>query len=298
MAAMASARLQVAGVFTAIVTPFTPDGAAVDYAALDKLLAAQIAGGVAGVVPVGTTGESPTLSSEEKAEVFKFCVAKCKGKVKVIAGTGSNNTAATVQATGQAKALGADACLIVNPYYNKPSQEGLYQHVKAINAVGLPIMLYNIPGRTGITMNPDTVARIYKDCAQVFAIKEATGSLDIASEIASLCDIQIFSGDDSLTLPLMAIGGKGVVSVLSNLAPERVVGMVNLALKGDFAAAAKVHVKTFKTFKNMFVETNPVPCKYAMSLKGLCNPSVRLPLVQMSDANKTFIKNLVQEEKL
>ncbi|CAK9003040.1 4-hydroxy-tetrahydrodipicolinate synthase (HTPA synthase) [Durusdinium trenchii] len=253
--------------------------------ALDRLLTSNIEGGVAGIVPIGTTGESPTLTAEEKAKVIEFCVKKAAGKVKVIAGTGSNNTSTSLEATKAAKALGVDAVLIVNPYYSKPSQEGLYQHVKALNEVGVPIVLYNIPGRTGITMEPATIARLYNDCEQVCAVKEATGSLDIASEIASLCDITLLSGDDSLTLPLMAVGGKGVVSVLSNLAPEKVVSMVKAGLQGDFASATKQHVNLFPLFKVMFCETNPVPCKYAMSINGICEPSVRLPLVGLQQAS-------------
>mmetsp|Transcript_7658 Transcript_7658/g.12403 ORF Transcript_7658/g.12403 Transcript_7658/m.12403 type:complete len:306 (+) Transcript_7658:376-1293(+) len=287
-------RLALEGVFTAIVTPFSEDGSQVDYDALERLVDSQIAGGVAGIVPIGTTGESPTLSSEEKAKVIEFCVKKAAGKVKVIAGTGSNFTDGSVEATKKAKQAGVDAVLIVNPYYNKPSQEGMYQHVKKIAEVDVPIVLYNIPGRTGITMTPGTIARLYKDCPQICAVKEATGSLDIASEIASKCDIAILSGDDSLTLPLMSIGGKGVVSVLSNLAPEKVVSMVSDGLNGDFASAAKKHVGLFEVFKNMFIETNPVPCKYALEINGICNRSVRLPLCEMSEANaQTLVEVLV-----
>lgn len=287
------ARLQLEGVFTAIVTPFSADGTTVDFEALGRLLDAQIAGGVAGIVPCGTTGETPTLSAAEKLEVISFCVKKAAGKMTVIAGTGSNNTAASVAATQAAKDVGADCCLIVNPYYNKPSQAGLVAHVQAINAVGLPIMLYNIPGRTACTMEPSTVAAIYKSCDQVCAVKEATGSLDMASEIRSLCDIAVLSGDDSLTLPLMSVGGKGVVSVLSNLAPEKVVGMVKTALGGDFAAAAAQHIELFPLFKAMFCETNPVPVKYAMHLAGMCEPSVRLPICALEPASRTIVEDML-----
>mmetsp|Transcript_1316 Transcript_1316/g.2090 ORF Transcript_1316/g.2090 Transcript_1316/m.2090 type:complete len:299 (-) Transcript_1316:231-1127(-) len=277
-------RLALEGVFTAIVTPFTADGSAVDYEALDRLVTGQIEGGVAGIVPIGTTGESPTLTAEEKEKVIDFCVKKAAGKIKVIAGSGSNNTATSIEASLKAKALGVDALLIVNPYYNKPSQEGMFRHVKAIaDAVDIPIVLYNIPGRTGIMLTAPTVARMYNEIPQVCAIKEATGSLDMSSEIASLCDITILSGDDSLTLPLMSVGGKGVVSVLSNLAPEKVVGMVGSALKGDFAAATKEHLSLFPIFKAMFVEANPVPCKYAMNKNGICTPAVRAPLCEMTE---------------
>lgn len=289
-------KLQLEGVFTAIVTPFNKDGTEVDYEALDKLLTNNIDGGVSGVVPIGTTGESPALTTAEKEAVIKFCVDKCKGKCKVIAGTGSNVTSVAVESTKRAKELGVDCALIVNPYYNKPGQEGQYQHVVEIGKVGLPIMLYNIPGRCGITMSPETVARLYNDVPEVCAIKEATGSLDIASEIRSLCDITVLSGDDSLTIPLMSIGGKGVVSVLSNLAPEKVVSMVNAGLKGDFSSASKQHVELFKVFKNMFIESNPAPAKYAMEMAGICNASVRLPMTQMSEENAQILANVLVDK--
>mmetsp|Transcript_12782 Transcript_12782/g.20791 ORF Transcript_12782/g.20791 Transcript_12782/m.20791 type:complete len:306 (+) Transcript_12782:159-1076(+) len=285
-------RLELAGVFPALITPFSEDGTEVDYEALEKLIDAQIAAGVAGLVPIGTTGESPTLSSEEKDKIIALCVEKAAGKCKVIAGTGSNNTASTVAATKKAKEAGVDAVLIVNPYYNKPSQEGLFQHVKAVNEVGVPIVLYNIPGRTGISLTADTVARMYSELDQVCAVKEATGSLDMASEIRSKCDITVLSGDDSLTLPLMAVGGSGVVSVLSNLAPEAVVKMVKTAAEGDFASATKQHIELFPLFKGMFCETNPVPCKYAMSLAGMCNPSVRLPLAPLAESSKASVESI------
>jgi len=290
--------ISFSGVYTAIVTPFTEDGNQVDYEALGRLVESQVAGGVTGIVPVGTTGESPALTAEEKKKVISFCVEKVAKRIQVIAGTGSNFTATSVEATQIAKDLGVDAVLIVNPYYNKPSQEGLYQHVKAVAKVGVPIMLYNIPGRTGITMNPATVVSLYNDCPEICGIKEATGSLDIASEIASLCDIPILSGDDSLTLPLMSIGGKGVVSVLSNLAPEKVVAMVQNAASGNFAEAAKQHCGLFKMFKNMFVESNPVPCKYAMYLNGMCSPAVRLPLVQMEKSSEQILVDTLIEQGL
>ncbi|GBG34901.1 4-hydroxy-tetrahydrodipicolinate synthase [Hondaea fermentalgiana] len=288
------ARLELAGVFPALVTPFSADGKEVDYEALEKLLDAQIAGGVAGVVPIGTTGESPTLTAEEREKIIAMCVEKCAGKCLVIAGTGSNNTEGTVAATKKAKEAGVDAVLIVNPYYSKPSQEGLFQHVKAVNEVGVPIVLYNIPGRTGIALTAATVARMYKELDNVCAIKEATGSLDMASEIRSLCDITVLSGDDSLTLPLMSVGGKGVVSVLSNLAPEKVVSMVKAAADGDFAGAAKQHIELFPVFKGMFCETNPVPCKYAMSLAGMCDASVRLPLAPLAAESKAKVEAMCE----
>lgn len=207
--------IELRGAFTALVTPFTQDGSQVDYEALQKLVEFQIEQGINGLVPMGTTGESPTVSHEEHDKVIAAVVKYTNGRVPVIAGTGSNSTTEALRLTQAAKDAGADACLVVNPYYNKPCQKGLLAHFTAVAQVGLPIVLYNIPGRTGITMTPQTVAELFKLPA-VVAIKEATGSLDIATEIASLCDITILSGDDTLTLPLMAVGAQGVVSVLSN----------------------------------------------------------------------------------
>lgn len=272
------------GVYTAIVTPFTPDGRAVDWAAYHALLAAQVAGGVAGVVPVGTTGESPTLSAEEKHRLIADAIAHCKPKgVLVIAGTGSNDTAEAVEATHAAMKAGADAALLVSPYYNRPSQAGLIAHVAAVGAVGLPIILYNIPGRTGVLMTPATVAEVYRAIPAVAAIKEAAGSLDQVSEIAALCDIPILSGDDSLTVPMMAVGAVGVVSVLSNVVPAEIVAMVAEALAGDYRAARARHIALFPLCKAMFVETNPVPVKRAMALRGLIpSATVRLPLVGLA----------------
>jgi len=288
-------RLQLAGVYTAIVTPFTEDGERVDWTGLEALVEAQIAGGVNGLVPVGTTGECPTLSHEEHEQVIACVVKKVAGRCTVIGGTGSNSTKEAVRLTRFAKEAGADACLVVNPYYNKPNQEGLYRHFRAVAEIGLPIVLYNIPGRTGITMSPTTVARLYNDFPEIVAIKEATGSLDIASEIASLCPITILSGDDSLTLPLMSIGGKGVVSVLSNLSPDKVKAIVDPALAGDFATAAKAHCATFKLIKTMFCETNPQPVKAAMSIMGICNPTCRLPMVECSEESILKLKTVMKE---
>mmetsp|Transcript_14731 Transcript_14731/g.16679 ORF Transcript_14731/g.16679 Transcript_14731/m.16679 type:complete len:308 (-) Transcript_14731:187-1110(-) len=288
--------LKLEGVYTALITPFTTDGLSVDFEAFENLVDSQIVAGLDGLIPMGTTGESPTCTKEEKEKCIKICVDKCKSKgITVIAGTGSNNTASTVKATEEAKALGVDAVLIVNPYYNKPSQAGLYRHIGEINKVGVPIVLYNIPGRTGITMSAETIAKCYRNYDQVVAVKESTGSLDLASEIASLCDITILSGDDSLALPLISIGGKGVVSVLSNWKPNRVQKIVKNALKGDFAAAAENQKKNIKLLKAMSIETIPVPVKYVMHLDGLCQPSVRLPLVELEPSSIEALKNVCNE---
>lgn len=221
---------------------------------------------------------------------------KANKKVPVIAGTGSNSTAHTVESSKKAKSLGVDAVMIVNPYYNKPSQDGLYQHVKAVDAVGIPIVLYNIPGRSGINMAPQTVAKIFKECKNVVAIKEATGSLEQAIEIRSLCDIQILSGDDAITVPLNSIGGSGVVSVLSNYKPEI---MKTIADKSDYMKAGDALAKNYKLIKMMFCETNPVPVKFAMYKAGIISyPTVRLPLAELEEGNKLKLEALLKEMKL
>lgn len=266
-----------------------------DFVALEKIVEYQISQGIDGLVPVGTTGESPTLSHEEHDQVIEVVIKVAKGRVPVIAGTGSNSTAEALRLTQKAKEAGATACLIVNPYYNKPNQKGLFEHFKAIAAVGLPIVLYNIPGRTGITMSAQTIAQLYNEVPSIVAVKEATGSLDQASEIASLCDIQILSGDDSLTLPLMSIGGTGVISVLANIDPQLVKSITGPSLKGDFVAARQAHVKLFPMMKAMFLEVNPQPIKYAMKLAGhIPSDSLRLPLVCCADDTKEKVEQALK----
>lgn len=280
------------GAYTAMITPFR-DGQ-VDYDQLAKNAAFQIEQGIDGLVPVGTTGESPTLNHEEHRKVIEHVVKTAASKVKVVAGTGSNSTAEAIELTKHAASVGADGALMVNPYYNKPTQEGLYRHFTAVaEAADIAIVLYNIPGRTGITMNPSTVARLGKH-SNIVAVKEATGSLDIASEIATLCDLTILSGDDSLTLPLMSIGGKGVISVLSNIIPARVKALTAAGLKGDFATARKLHLELFPLFKGMFVETNPIPIKIAMSMKGMDTGELRLPLCEMEAGNRAGLEKLLR----
>lgn len=280
----------LSGAMTALITPFL--NGHLDQSRLKEQVERQIKGGVSGIVPVGTTGESPTLSFDEHEKVIEIAVASAAGRVKVIAGTGANATREAIELHRFAKSAGADACLSVNPYYNKPSQEGLYAHFMAISdAVDLPIVLYNIPGRTGVTMSAATVARLYK-AGNFPAIKEATGSLDLASEILSLCDITVVSGDDSLTLPLMAIGGTGVISVLSNLLPDKVSQMVKLFAKGDTLGAGQIHHDLFPLTKSLFLDGNPVGVKHAMMLAGLDSGELRLPLVEASEATKALIASL------
>ncbi|KAA0151901.1 hypothetical protein FNF29_04307 [Cafeteria roenbergensis] len=279
----------MAGVYTALVTPFNADES-VAWGEYEALLALQLEAGIDGVVICGTTAESPTLTSDEKKELISRAIKLCAGKCQVIAGTGSNNTAATVEFTRWAKGAGADACLVVNPYYNKPQQAGLVRHVKAVAAVGLPIMLYNIPGRSACLMETPTVLELAK-LPEVVAIKDATGGLDIASAVASVGALPVLSGDDPLTLPMMAVGGAGVVSVASNIVPKRVVAMVRAAQAGDFAAARAEHFALLPLLKGLFAETNPVPAKYALQRMGLISSAcVRAPLAELGEASKPVVE--------
>lgn len=291
--------MQIAGAYTALITPFNADATTVDYDRLKLNVKFQIDNGIDGVVPVGTTGESPTVSHDEHNKIITAVVEAAAeysgGKVQVIAGTGSNNTAEALKTTQHAKSVGADAALMVNPYYNKPTQEGLYRHFMTIaDTVGLPIVLYNIPGRTNVTMAPDTVARLYKH-DMIIAIKEATGSLDMASEITSRCDIPVISGDDSLTLPLMSIGGKGVISVLSNLLPAKVKALVTAGAANDLVAARALHHELFHLCKGLLtLSTNPIPIKAAMKMTGVDTGSVRLPLTELTDDESEQLEKLLQ----
>ena len=285
--------MNISGALTAMVTPFR-DGK-VDEARLREQIEFQVSGGIDGLVPVGTTGESPTLDFPEHERVIELTVQCAKKRVPVIAGTGANATTEALELHSFAKKVGANACLSVNPYYNKPSQEGLYKHFMTLaDKVELPIILYNIPGRTGITMSPQTVARLFEHPNSV-AIKEATGSLDMASEIQSLCDITILSGDDSLTLPIMSIGGKGVISVISNLLPDQVKMMTKLALSGKFADASLIHKKLFPLTKSLFIDGNPVGIKYAMKVAGKDTGELRLPLWEASEGTKKTIEKLMHK---
>lgn len=276
------------GAMTAMITPFREGR--LDENRLREQVDFQLQGGINGLVPVGTTGESPTVDFQEHLRVIELTVKYSAGRVPVIAGAGANATSEAIELHSEAKKLGASAALSVNPYYNKPSQEGLYHHFMTLgDRVDLPIVLYNIPGRTGITMSPATVARLAKH-PNIVAIKEATGSLDIASEIMSLCDITVISGDDSLTLPLMSIGGKGVISVASNIVPTKVKTLTQLALTGNFAHAREVHLELFPFIKTLFLDGNPVGIKHAMKVAGLDSGEMRLPLWEASEATKQAIE--------
>lgn len=285
--------MKLIGAMTAMVTPFR-DGK-VDEARLREQIDFQIGQGIDGLVPVGTTGESPTLDFPEHERVIELTVQHAKKRVPVIAGTGANATAEAMELHSFAKKVGADACLSVNPYYNKPTQEGLYRHFMTLaDKVELPIVLYNIPGRTGITMSPQTVARL-NEHPNIVAIKEATGILDMSSEIMSLCDITVVSGDDSLTLPIMSIGGKGVISVASNLVPDQIKMMTKLALEGRFKDAAVIHTRLFPLIKALFLDGNPVGIKCAMRLAGMDTGEMRLPLWEASDGTRQMIEKLMHK---
>jgi len=276
---------------TAMVTPFNEGK--LDETRLRDQVEFQIRGGINALVPVGTTGESPTLNIEEHLRVIELTIKFTAGRVPVIGGTGANATSEALELHSAAKKIGANASLSVNPYYNKPSQEGLYRHFMTLaDRVDLPIVLYNIPGRTGITMSAATVARLAKH-PNIVAIKEATGSLDMTSEIMAACNITVISGDDSLTLPLMSIGAKGVISVASNLIPTKVKAITQMALTGNFSAAREVHHEIFPLIKTLFMDGNPVGIKYAMQLAGLDSGQMRLPLWEANDATKKAIEEQV-----
>ncbi len=279
------------GALTALTTPFREGR--LDEARLREQIEYQIANGIDGLVPVGTTGESPTLDMAEHKRVIEIAVETAAGRVPVIAGTGANATAEAIELHAFAKKAGATACLSVNPYYNKPTQEGLYRHfITLADRVDLPIVLYNIPGRTSITMSAATVARL-NEHRNIVAIKEATGSMDMTSEILSLTDITILSGDDSLTVPVMSLGAKGVISVLSNLLPAQIKSITHAALSGDFATAAEIHHRLFPLMRAMFLDGNPAGIKFAMHHAGRDTGEMRLPLWEASDSTKEQIADLM-----
>ena len=282
------------GAMVAFVTPFQEGE--IDYQTLDELIDFQLAGGIDGIVPVGTTGECPTLSPEEHKQVIERVVQAVGGQVPVIAGAGSNSTAEAIEYTEFSKKVGADATLQVGPYYNKPTQEGFYQHFKAIaEEVDLPVVLYNIPGRCGAGMTPETVARL-AELENIVAIKEATGSLDQASEIATRCDITIISGDDSLTLPLASVGGKGVISVVANIVPADVKAMTDLILEGDLVSARQWHKKLFTLCKSMLtLATNPIPIKAAMAILNMCSDELRLPMTTLEEDKKVILEQTLKD---
>lgn len=279
------AKLVLSGTFTALVTPFDRDGDQVDFAALDKLVDAQIAGGVSGLVPCGTTGESPTLSDDEQLEVIKRVIARAAGRVPVLAGTGTFSTKKTIAASKAAVAAGADGVMVVMPYYNKPSQDGMRAHVLAVAAaVDVPIVLYNIPGRSVVDLAADTTEKICAEAKNVVGMKEATGNVLRCQELVKrLGDrLTVLSGDDGLTLPMMALGAKGVISVTSNVLPRETSRVTTLMLEGNLEEARRAHFALLDLHALMFVEPNPAPAKAALAHLGMMNATVRGPLVPCS----------------
>lgn len=282
------------GAMVALVTPFR--NGEVDFETLDELVEFQVKNGIDALVPAGTTGECPTLSHDEHKKVIERVVKTVGGTVPVIAGAGSNSTAEAIELTAFSKKVGADATLQVGPYYNKPTQEGFYQHFKAIaEEVDLPMVLYNIPGRCGAGMTPETVARL-AEIENIVAIKEASGSLDFISEIAMRCDITIISGDDSMTLPIASVGGKGVISVVANIVPADVKAMTDLILEGDLVSARQWHKKLFALSKNMLtLASNPIPIKAAMAMLDMASEELRLPMTPLEDSKKETLRKALKD---
>ncbi|MEW6171523.1 MAG: 4-hydroxy-tetrahydrodipicolinate synthase [Bacillota bacterium] len=287
-------------VLTAMVTPFDRDGA-VNFDQAKKLARYLVENGSDGVVVAGTTGESPTLSKDEKVALFGAVVEEIGGKAAVIAGTGSYATADSIALTKAAEKAGADGVMLVAPYYNKPSQEGLYRHFRAVaESTGLPVMVYNIPGRTAVNVLPATVARLANDVPNIKAIKEASGNLDQVTELRRILpdEFAIYSGDDALTLPILAVGGKGIVSVVAHLAGNRLKEMINAYAGGNVTLAAKIHRELFPLIKGMFITTNPVPVKAALGLLGINVGAPRLPLVEATAEEKEKLTKLLRESGL
>ncbi|MFC2387132.1 4-hydroxy-tetrahydrodipicolinate synthase [Treponema socranskii] len=292
--------IRLRGAFTAMITPMKEDGS-IDYDGYRKLLRFQMEEGIDGLVPLGTTGETPTLDEDEEQRIIDVVMEEVRAfekaksvKVPVVLGAGSNNTRDAVRYTERAKKAGADAALVVTPYYNKPSSEGIFRHFEAVSRVGIPILVYNIAGRTGKNIDTPTLSRI-ADLPNIAGVKEASGSISQMTDVIATIkskhpDFAVLSGDDAMTLPLIACGGDGVVSVVSNAAPALVSEMVRAALSGDYEAARKIHYRLLPFFKAAFVDGNPTSIKYAMRVKGLPSGSVRLPLVDVHDEAKKIIE--------
>ncbi|MDD5432612.1 MAG: 4-hydroxy-tetrahydrodipicolinate synthase [Candidatus Omnitrophica bacterium] len=284
------------GSIVAIVTPFR--NGKIDEAKLRDLIEFQIKNGTSGIVPCGTTGESATLSFEEHDKVIEITIDQVKKRVPVIAGTGSNSTEEAVMLTKHAAKAGADASLQVSPYYNRPTQKGLYEHFKAVaDSVKIPIILYNIASRTGVNIEPETMARLANDCKNMAAVKEASGNLDQMSRVRQLCpkSFELISGDDSLTLPVLSIGGVGIISVVANIVPKDVANLVAEFEKGNIAKAQEIHFKLLPLIKAVFIETNPIPVKTAMGLLGMCEPDLRLPMCSMLPENLEKLRKALKD---
>jgi 4-hydroxy-tetrahydrodipicolinate synthase len=284
------------GSIVAIVTPF--NNAKVDEKKLRDLVEFHIKNGTSGIVPCGTTGESATLSFIEHDRVIEITIEQVRKRIPVIAGTGSNSTEEAIMLTKHAAKAGADASLQVSPYYNRPTQKGLYEHFKAVaESVDIPIILYNIASRTGVNIEPETIAKLARDCKNIVGVKEASGNLDQMSRIKQLCpqNFDLISGDDSLTLPILSIGGIGIISVVANIVPKDVAGLVAEFEKGNIKKAQEMHYKLFPLIKAIFIETNPIPVKTAMGLLGMCEPDLRLPLCAMLPENLEKLKKALKD---
>ena len=283
------------GSIVALVTPFR--NGKIDEPKVKELVELHITHGTDAIIPCGTTGESPTLSHDEHHRMVEITVAAAAGRIPIIAGTGSNSTAEAIDLTKHAERAGANGALVVNPYYNKPTQEGLYRHFRAVaESSSLPIILYNIQGRTAVNVETETLARIVRDCPTIVGVKEASGSLDQMSQVILACgpDFSVLSGDDNITLPLLAIGGRGVISVIANIVPRETSDMVHAALDGDWKRARELHYRLFPLARAAFLETNPIPIKEAMAMAGMLEPEFRLPMCRMSDANREKLRGILR----
>ena len=283
------------GSIVALVTPFK--NGKVDEAKLRELVDFHAAQGTDGIVPCGTTGESPTLSHDEHKRVVEIVIDAARGRLPIIAGTGSNATSEAIDLTAHAKKAGATGALVVNPYYNRPTQEGLYRHFRAVaEAVDIPIIVYNIAGRTAVNVETDTMARLVRDCPNIVGVKEASGSLDQMTQVILACgpDFSVLSGDDNVTLPLMSVGGRGVISVIANVVPREASEMAHAALAGDWKLARELHLRLFPLSRAMFIETNPIPVKETMALMGMIEPEFRLPMCRMSEANRARLRAVLE----
>jgi 4-hydroxy-tetrahydrodipicolinate synthase len=287
------------GSFVAMVTPFR--NGKVDEAKIRELVEFHISHGTDGLIPCGTTGESPTLSHDEHKRVVEIVAEAAHRRIKVMAGTGSNSTAEAIDLTQHAEKAGATGALVVNPYYNKPTQEGLYRHFRAVaESVAIPILVYNIQSRTAVNVETDTLARLARDVKNIAGVKEASGSLDQMSQVIAACgpDFSVLSGDDNITLPLLAIGGHGVISVIANILPRETAEMVHAALDGDWKRARDLHYRLFPMARAAFLETNPIPIKEAMAMAGMIEPEFRLPMCRMSDANRERLRAVLKQYAL
>jgi 4-hydroxy-tetrahydrodipicolinate synthase len=287
------------GSFVALVTPFR--NGRVAEGTLRELVEFHVENGTDGLIPCGTTGESPTLSHDEHRRVVEIVVDAARKRIPVVAGTGSNSTREAIELTRHAEQAGASGALVVNPYYNKPTQEGLYRHFRAVaEAVSIPIIAYNIQSRTAVNVETATMARLARDCTNLVGVKEASGSLDQMSQVIAACgpNFSVLSGDDNITLPLLAIGGHGVISVIANIVPREVADMVHAALDGDFKRARELHYRLFPLARAAFLETNPIPIKEAMAMAGMLEPEFRLPMCRMSDANRDTLRGILKQYAL